>query len=412
MNLKLVGDVPDLEKYGDDFSDLADVKSEKREVAEKKHKTIKTFTELQKKYNIPSYDALTEGWFSLRPMLSYNVHLLFAVGMRSAGKSTGVSLWLLMWFLNTQQGWIYCRRDKDEVDETADSWFDNAAAILNEYITEEEDRIEVIYQGGRYHVNGMLAGISVSLKKQQKLKSKNLSWVKWQVYDEAITQDGRGYIGGSADPEKEYDYLMSLRTTADRKIGLAYRDEVVVICLANNESYFNPIFFATGADKYIRNDTHFLHPKGEEWVVQQMREEDSPNAAKFKDTVAYKLASRRMRQRDFENKNDMQVQNSEFIVKITKPIQTYCNLHFRGYHMQMKVDAKAGICYICKGSQEGVPDYALSLPDHRPNYMLIIGKQAGEGYLLHLKTFYRAGMVYYENIKCKMAIDTFFGFIV
>lgn len=407
MKLKNVDYVEDIEEKGDEFEDL---KNEDEEV--EKHEDIRErWKRIKKKYKIPSYKELTKGWFSLQPLLDYNRHLIMSVGMRSSGKSTGASLWLLLWFLEKGQGWIYSRRDKDEVDETGDSWFDNAVGILNSYITDEADKIELVYTGRRYYVWNELAGIAVSLKKQQKLKSKNLSWVKWQVYDEAITMDGKGYIGGMADPEKEYDYIMSLRTTADRDIGKAYRDEVVVIVLANNESFFNPIYMATGADKYIRMDTHFLAPKGEEWVIQQMRPEDSPNAADYKETVAYKLASQRMRQRDFENYNDEQVARNKFIKKIEKPMKTVCNFHYDGYDMQVKVDYKSGLVYICKGSAEGVPDYALTLDDHRPNYLLILTRGT-EGWVGLVKNFILNGLVYFENDKCWRNVCTFYRFIV
>lgn len=407
MKLKYVTNVEDIEKYGDEFEDLKD----KEEVVEVSETLKEKWKRIKKQYKIPSYRELTDGWYSLQPLLDYNRHLIMSVGMRSSGKSTGTSLYLLMWFLDRGQGWIYSRRDKDEVDDTADSWFDNALEILNSYITNEEDKIEMEYKGRRYYVWGELAGIAVSLKKQQKLKSKNLSWVKWQVYDEAITMDGKGYIGGMVDPEKEYDYIMSLRTTADRAVGKAYRNEVVVIVLANNESFFNPIYMSIGADKYIRMDTHFLAPKGEEWVVQQMRPEDSPNAKDYEDTVAYKLASKRMRQRDFENYNDEQVAINAFVQKINKPMKTVCNLHYDGYDMQLKVDYNAGKLYICKGNMEGLTDYALTLDDHRPNYLLIMG-HGTEGWLGMIKTFMTKGMVFFENDKCWRYICTFFRFIV
>ena len=89
--------VEDLEEYGDEYEDLADRGDNKRE-KEEKEIVFKSWKYLKDKYNIPSYDELTKGWFSLRRLLSYNRHLLGAIGMRSSGKSTGVSLWLLIDF--------------------------------------------------------------------------------------------------------------------------------------------------------------------------------------------------------------------------------------------------------------------------------------------------------------------------
>lgn len=166
--------LPDLEEFGDDYEDLAEFGEEKREKEEKESHLI-PWDELRSKYNIPSYDDLTKGWWSMRYVLSCEKLLDIIVGPRSLGKSTNVGLWLIIYFLShlddKRNGWIYIRRDKDEVDESAETWFDNALGILNKYITEDSDKITLEYHAGRYHINGKLAGISVSLKKQHKLQT-------------------------------------------------------------------------------------------------------------------------------------------------------------------------------------------------------------------------------------------------
>ena len=410
--------IEDLEEEWDDYGDLArfgDKNSPRSEYEKDEPKyCTKTWDELKAEYNIPSYEKLTEGWFSLQPLLSYNRHLLIGVGMRNSGKSTGTPLWLIPWFLKYNEGWMYCRRDKIEVEQTADSWFDNAVNIINGYITKEEDKLQCEYKGGRYLLNGRLAGIAVSLKLQQKLKSKNLSWVKWQIYDEAITQSGTGYIGGLNNPIREYDYLMSLRQTADRDIGIPYKNSVVTICLANNEGFYNPLYMGTGADRYIRADSHFVAPKGEEWVVQQMRQDDAPRCKDFEESVAFKLASENMRQKDFYNLNDQQALDNAFVKKMETPgAVTLCNLHSNGYDMVLKSDYRHGIAYICHGQDKRCSrDYALTLTDQRPNYMLLTNIRSTEAPITLMRTFRLQGQLFFENTKCRRLIDTFLRYIV
>lgn len=366
---------------------------------------------LQAKYNIPSYDAITEGWFSVRKIMSYNRHMCMITGKRSSGKSTGVALWLLIEYLRAGKGWIYTRRTKDEMDQTAPSWFDNAVNIINGYISNPADRIAVTYKSGDYYVNNVFAGKAIPLSTQSKSKSTNLSWCMYIVYDEFIAFDGSGYIGGCSNPMREYRSLLSLYQTADRGIGKAYRNETIMIALGNNDSFFNPLYMALGVDKYIRTDTHFLAPKGEEWVVMQMRAEDADAAEKYRESVGYKLADRHTKDVAYENISIQSAQSDVFIGKPECKTRDLCNLHWDGYDMSVKIDYKGGYIYICHGCVNGLTDYALTMGDHRPNYVLAM-RVGGSGYLAMIKNFYMIGAVFFENKKCKYCLDNFLKFMI
>lgn len=407
--------LPDLEEFGDDYEDLAEFGEEKREKEEKESHLI-PWDELRSKYNIPSYDDLTKGWWSMRYVLSCEKLLDIIVGPRSLGKSTNVGLWLIIYFLShlddKRNGWIYIRRDKDEVDESAETWFDNALGILNKYITEDSDKITLEYHAGRYHINGKLAGISVSLKKQQKLKSKNLSWTKYHVYDEAITMDGMGYIGGAENMEKEYDYLMALATSADRDIDNPCCDEVVTIVLANNEGFNNPIYRGCGADKYIRADAHVIKPKGEEWVLQLPTYDDAPEAAKLLGSRRMHLQRKLMLERDY-GIVDKKEQNG-FIKTVKGNLTCIANFTWNGLEFMLWASYREGIFYIKKGRNEAsnVRNYALTLPDHRPNYFLITSPSKTDVPITLMKEARKKGALYFENEKLMLAVDTFLKFIV
>lgn len=362
-------------------------------------------------YNIPKYDKLTEGWFSLRRPLSYGRHFITITGKRSTGKSTGVSLYILLNYLETGQGWIYTRRTKDELDLTASSWFDNAVEILNSYITDEENRLKVEYKGGTYFVNGIAAGVAIPLSLQQKSKSTNLSFAKFIIYDEFIAFEGSGYLGGATNPLKEYRALLSLFQTCDRAVGKAFRNEVIVIALGNSDSYFNPVYMALGVDKYIRTDTHFLAPKGAEWVAMQMNEEDATAAKDYMDSVGYKLSDEYTKGYAYENQSKEERESGRFIEKVGEQLPELCNLHFDGYDMLMCIDYKKGYVYIKRGHKEGLKEYALTVGDHRPNYTLIL-RGGKEGYLGSIRMFYDAGAIKFENRKCKWCIDNYFKFVV
>lgn len=377
---------------------------------------------------IPSYDVLTEGWFSARPVINYGRHLMCVTGKRTSGKSTGVSLWLLLEYLKTGKGWIYTRRTKDETQLTAPDWFDNACDIINAYLPKEQEK-HVLYKGGKYYfVEGPLkeideegnekersnlydddkiCGIAIPLSQQQKYKGSNFSWVNYIVYDEFVVFEGSSpYLGGYANPILEYRMLMSLYQTADRGVGVPYRNEVKIFCLGNNDSYATPIYSALGVDKYIRSDTHFLAPKNEEWVVQQLRQEDTEKLKDYKDSVSYKLADSRTREYAFENvaKEEADV---HFVKKLQVTMHPMFNARFDGYDMTVYQYSQG--LYVKPGKASGVHTYALTLKDHTPDRTLTCGSYGFP--LQRMKQEYSDGYVTFENRKCKMCFDSYFKFV-
>ena len=369
------------------------------------------FLQIMEMYNIPKYDKLCEGWFSLRRPLSYNRHLMAITGKRTTGKSTNTSLYVLLDFLLNGRGMVYSRRTEDETELTADSWFENAVTILNSYIENPDHRLIIEYTKHEYFVNGKLMGYAIPISLQHKRKSKNFSFCDWLIFDEFMAVEGVSYLGGKANPMLEYRRLMSLYQTMDRGIGKAHRNEVKIICLGNNETLFNPIFMAKGMDKFIRSDTRFLAPKGEEWMVMQLRPEDAPNAEDYIDTAQYKLSDERTREYAFENKSKEESGDKHFIEKITHPVRELANLHFDGVKMIMAIDNVGGFVYVKHGHKEGLKDYALTTADHRPNYVLTL-TGGSEGYLATLKSFYNAGAIRFETGRCKYCIDNFYKYVI
>lgn len=332
--------------------------------------------------------------------------MMIITGQRSTGKSTGVAIYLLLDWLNNHHGWIYTRRTKDETDLTCDTWFDNAADILNSFGYE----VTVEYKGGEYYVNGELAGWCIPLSQQQKRKGDNLSLAWWIVYDEFIAFDGR-YLGTKDDPIKEYRALMSLFQTADRGIGKAFRNEVRIIALGNNDSYYNPLYMALEVDKYIKTDTHFLAPRDEEWVVQQLREEDASNAKDYKNSVGYKLADKRTKEYAYENLNKESTATKNFIKKCNDPMTPLCNIIYEGYQMSILDNARKGFLYVKPGWSNTPYEFALTTDDHKPNYVLSL-RTGNEGPIPVFRRMYEIGQVRFENQKCKYCLDNYFKFCV
>lgn len=369
-----------------------------------------------------NYDKLTKGWFSARKAVSYNRHLMAITGKRSTGKSTGVAIFLICEYYRTGQGWIYTRRTKDTSDLTCREWFDNACDIIN---AEYNIGVKVTCKGGFYYISDKsdiivddseaeipeeplrdehICGRVIPLSLQQKYKGSNLSAFDYIVYDEFIAFAGESYLGTSSDVIREYKALMSLYETTDRGIGVAHRNAVKIFCLGNNDSYYNPVYIAIGADRYLRIDTKILAPKGEEWLVQQLTPEDAPNAEEYKDSVGYKLADARTRAYAYENQTD---QDANFIEDVKGSLKPVFGLVFDGFKMTA-YQYNDGI-FIAPGGATGRTTLALTKADHTPDYKLALGFNGYE--LRQLKLLYSQGKVRFKDQKCKYCIDSYFKYI-
>lgn len=369
-----------------------------------------------------NYDKLTKGWFSARKCVSYNRHLMAITGKRSTGKSTGIAIFLICEYYRTGQGWIYTRRTKDTSDLTCKEWFDNACDIIN---AEYNIGVKVTCKGGFYYISDKsdiitddneesenpeelraetVCGRVIPLSLQQKYKGSNLSAFDYIVYDEFIAFAGESYLGTSNDIIREYKALMSLYETADRGVGIAHRNAVKIFCLGNNDSYYNPVYMALGADKFLRTDTKILAPKGEEWLVQQLSPEDAPKAEEYKDSVGYKLADARTKAYAYENEAK---ESDQFIEKIDGPLKPVFCLVFDNFKMTAYQYQKG--LYIAPGGSTGRQTLALTTADHTPDYRLAIGFNGYE--LRQLRELYAKGLVRFANYRCKYCIDNYFKYV-
>lgn len=362
-----------------------------------------------------NYDKMVKGYYSVRHVLSYNRPLNAITGPRGTTKSTSVALWVICYWYQTEQGWIYTRRDKDTTDGTAEDFIVNAVAIINMFYPDLQLNIE--YKGGKpgkyyltdkYRDEPVLCGFAVPLNLQAKYKGKNFSMCDWVVFDEFIKSADEHYGGGSKDITREFVNLHQLMQTADRGIGVLHRNKVRAICMGNNDSYFNPIYIAKGIDKYLRTETKFLAPKSEAYVVQQLSYADCPNAEGYEDTMLYKLADDRTKDYAYRNINKEASEN-EFIEDHDKDsLKPVCEMTFDNFHM-VCYQYSDGL-YIAPGTAPGRKRFALTLEDHTPDYNL---PNSFNGYeLIQIRRLYDRGKVRFKNHKCKYCLDNYFKYIV
>lgn len=339
-------------------------------------------------------------------LLSTGKPYLISIGVRSAGKSTGFLIHLLKEWMFKGKQFIYIRRTKDELDETAPNAFNNAVTIYNHYYgSRGKKKIESVeYKAGTYLINGQLAGYAIPLSLQNKYKSLPFENVWYMFYDEAlISRQGGRYLGTKENPYMEAEALMSLFITVDRGIGEAFRNELTTIIVGNNEVYTSPIFMRLGIDEMLTRETKFLNPKHKPWAVEQTYSVDA--LADAKQSNAYALSSDYNKAYAFEGG----VFDKTFIgLPLAEKVRPLFNIVLGNSSYGVYQDGRFNL-YVSHVKCRDHYTFVFNGADHRPDYTLV-KEVRNNAYMKMLRECYMVGRVRFSSARARYMIDTLFGF--
>lgn len=335
---------------------------------------------------------------------SYNRAWNFCIGSRSVGKSTAFSILLLKEYLESQKKFIYMRRTKDELLVSCRNYFDNAVYLLNNFGYNIEG---FRYFSGKYYVKldgkEKECGMAVPLSQQQKYKSVNFQEYYNLIYDEFISTSTSKYLGTKENFTYEYDEIYSFFVSMDRGIGKPFRDEVKFYFLANNASFYNPLFIALGIDEYLTTETKICAPKNKPWIVQQVNEVEATKD--FMNSNAYLLASDK--EKDYTFRNIALDTSNAFVQKINAPMQALLNIQYKDHKMGIY---RLGKTIYISNTIGKLPVLALTTNDHnRINYKLA-EKYRDNAVMIAVKDAYKSGDIIFETHKCKFDLSNYLMF--
>lgn len=333
-------------------------------------------------------------FYSPEKALSFGRSNIFSVGSRSIGKSTGQAIYLLERYAKTGNGFVYVRRTKDELLETAAGQFNNAYDILKSY-NHEVPAIE--YKGGKFLTEkGETAGYAIGLSVCDKKKSSPLTIgeCSYIVYDEFLPRNG-SYLGGRGSME-EVDAIASLYQSIDRRPGQSYGLGTKVIYLGNAYSFYNPFFIHYGIDKMLRTDTKYLAPKGKIQMVEQTKETEATKD--IQKSVGYQMSTESTRLSAYEN--NLQGSAGNFIKKIKRPMEKMFAIEYEGERYSINMIDSMGILYIKRDNGPAPFIISATTEDHKPNYLLI-NRYSYHPATLELKSCFERGAVFFEDGKCQ-----------
>lgn len=332
-------------------------------------------------------------FYSPEKILSYGRPNLFSVGSRSIGKSTGWAIYLLHRYMTTGSGWIYVRRTKDELQETAPGWFQNAHDILKFYNYTPPD---VVYRGGTFYADKKPAGYAIGLSVADKKKSSPLviGDAAHIVYDEFLPRNGI-YLGGQGSME-EVDAIASLFQTVDRRVGKAYDIGTRISYLGNAYSYFNPFFIHYKIDTMLRTDTKYLAPKDKIWIVEQTKQTEATK--EIQKSIGYQMSTESTQLSAYENV--LNGNSGEFIKKIQKPMECLFAIEYEHVRYGVFFVPSMGCMYIKRSGSPAPFVISATTEDHRPNYILI-QKASYNPATMQLKECFTRGDVFFSDGKAQ-----------
>lgn len=317
-------------------------------------------------------------WYDINKTLTYNCLFNFIIGNRGSGKTYGAKKRAVKQFLDKGYQFVYLRRFQEELDETAESYFNDI--ILN---NEFPDAV-IEYRGGQYFINDQLAGYAMALTKAKSYKSISFPLVYLIIFDEFLIEDN-GYTRYLKNEVKQF---LSFYMSIDRYRGCT------VFFLANSVSMINPYTLYWNLSLPYGSN---IVRKGD--VLLQLVQDDEFIKERKETRFGKLIAGTDFEEYAIENKF---VQDSKtFLMKKTAKAQYYFTFIYRGEKYGVWIDYGEGKLFV---SQDVDPSckmvYSITVDDHSPNTLLL--SQINKA--VFFKTFinnYKLGNVYFENQKVK-----------
>lgn len=317
-------------------------------------------------------------YYSLTPLLSHNCLINMVIGNRGGGKTFEFKRWAIDDFKKRGKQFIYLRRYKTELekDNNIKNFF---ADIKFKY---PNDEFEV--KGGRFYINGQVAGYYISLSTAITKKSVSFPEVNKLCYDEFIIDKGNYHY--LANEVKQFlDFLETVFRT---------RDDWRAVLLANAISVINPYFLYFN----ISPDLSKRFNKRGDVLVELYTNQDFIN---MKKNTRFGKLIENTEYGAYAIENIFTNDNYEFIEDKTDNAKYYCTLTYKNKDIGVWCDFKEGLFFITNKIDLSYPiHFTLTSSDHKPNVMLISSANDNV-YIKQLKKGYMSGCVRFQNIKVK-----------
>lgn len=362
-------------------------------------------------------DPRGEFW-SIKPLLTYGKPWFFITSGRSVGKSTNVACFLVLDYLINGYAWLYVRRRKDDVLNTAESFFENAITLLNDRCSFDIEYIE--YKGAEYFIKlkhedkPRKCGESMPLSLEHKYKSNVYNSEGYKtgtiLYDEFLPKETTEYLGSYyTNPELEYTKFNELYGTVDREIGKPFLSATRAIFLGNTSTLYNPLFIGTGITAYICRDdkAKIVSPKDKVWILNRVKRVKATQ--NFERSILYSVSGESDRRYNFENDGGDDYNNS-FIKKCERIDATILLLRLKGSLYRVLRNESDFYIEQYKG-QPYSKVYSLDLSSHIVDDFRLILQWHNDPKLSVLQQSFLRKALFFDTPKTKREFMTYLSLI-
>lgn len=320
-------------------------------------------------------------WYDINKTLTYNCLFNFVIGSRGCGKTYAAKKRAIKLFLDKGYQFVYLRRYKDELDETAESYFNDV--ILNN----EFPDVQIEYKSGQYFINDQLAGYAMALTKAKDYKSIAYPLVYFIIFDEFLIEDN----GYSRYLKNEVKQFLNFYMSIDRYRG------AIVFFLANSVSLINPytlyfdLHLPYGSDITRKGDLLLQMVNNKEYIENRKK----TRFGKLIEGTEFA---------EYAIDNKFSDNNKTFIMRKTEKATYYFTFIYEGENYGVWIDYKEGKIFV---SQNVDPScrivYSITVQDHSPNTLLLNQLNKSPFFKMFIEN-YKLGNVYFESIKIKQIV--------
>lgn len=317
-------------------------------------------------------------WYDIGKTLTYNCLFNYVIGSRGCGKTYAAKKRAVKQFLEKGHQFVYLRRYKEELDETAENYFNDI--LLND----EFPNTHIEYKGGIYYINDQIAGYAMALTKAKDYKSISYPLVYMIIFDEFLVEEN----GFSRYLKNEVEQFLGLYMSIDRYRGC------IVFFLANSVSMINPytlyfnISLPYGSNIVRKGDVLLQLVQDEEFIESRKQ----TRFGKLIEGTAFA---------DYAIENRFLNDSKTFICKKTNKARYFFTFIYMGEKFGVWVDHDAGKMFVSANIDDSCKIiYSLTVDDHKPNTMLINSVHRSPFFRPFIDN-YKQGNVYFESQKIK-----------
>lgn len=313
-------------------------------------------------------------YLNLSKIHGYNASLHFIILKRGYGKTYGFKTKFINDFLNGKGRFIWCRRNKPELNDGISKWLDD---IKDKYPTHS-----IYIKAKKLYIDDRLAGYFVPLSTTIGKKSVPYNDVCQMCYDELIPEGGySNYIPN--EPQVFASFLMSV--FRERKMKCYVLGNLETSITPYN-LYFNIPPFE--GNKYLEDRKILIYTSDRNNIIENQYVES--DIAKVLATTDYF---------DYAFKNKALSDNDEFIIKFPQNCEQLMTIDISGNQVYVYADWKHGKVIIHDvGSISHTRRLSLNVENIKESYFLFT-KTCVEAKFL--REHIRNGRIFYTSLKVK-----------